>query len=248
MPIGIPCSALNGASSEPGSVLVCQAGTSLIQPQSNSTVPPRLGSLTSSTPCASSQLASSTIATQWAPVRLATGDRVGHVIGVAVADRDVGRVDVVGGGHRGRVVRLQERVDQDVRLALAQLEAGVAVELDLHLQRSPSSGRSVLASALPVSAQPTATPTIIPIRASSASRARTAAIRSSGSGTVAALSVSRLVRLAEPAALGEGRGQHLLQLRRRPGDDPLGLGEALGLESRSIAASELARRRALGAA
>ena len=118
-------------------MFVCQAGTSLTQPQSNSTVPPRLGSLTFSTPCPSSQLASSTIATQWAPVRLATGDRVGDVVGVAVGDRDVGRLDLLGGRHRDRVVGLQERVDQHGGLAVAQLEAGLAVELDLHLQRSP---------------------------------------------------------------------------------------------------------------
>jgi hypothetical protein len=54
-----------------GVVLVCQAGTSLIEPQSKLTVPPRLGSETVSTPFDLSQPASSVIATQWAPVRLA---------------------------------------------------------------------------------------------------------------------------------------------------------------------------------
>ena len=56
-------------------MLVCQAGTSFTQPQSNSTVPPRFGSLSAETPRASSHLAISTIATQWAPVRVATGTR-----------------------------------------------------------------------------------------------------------------------------------------------------------------------------
>jgi glyoxylase-like metal-dependent hydrolase (beta-lactamase superfamily II) len=38
-----------------------------------------------------------------------------------------------------------------------------------------------------------------------------------------------VVRLAEPAALGKRRRQHLLQLRRGLGDDLLRLGEALGV-------------------
>ena len=54
-------------------MLVCQAGTSLIQPQSNLTVPPRFGSWIASTPCSLSQFAISTIATHSAPVRVATG-------------------------------------------------------------------------------------------------------------------------------------------------------------------------------
>ncbi len=44
MPMTVPEVGLKGASPEPGSVLVCQAGTSLTQPQSKRTVPPRLGS------------------------------------------------------------------------------------------------------------------------------------------------------------------------------------------------------------
>src|SRR3954470_4559074 len=54
-----------------GETAVCQAGTSFTQPQSKVTVPPRLGSLTSSTPAPAISLASSTIATTVAPVRLA---------------------------------------------------------------------------------------------------------------------------------------------------------------------------------
>src|SRR3954454_21577101 len=54
-----------------GETAVCQAGTSLTQPQSNVTVPPKLGSLTFSTPDSAISLASSTIATTVAPVRLA---------------------------------------------------------------------------------------------------------------------------------------------------------------------------------
>jgi hypothetical protein len=60
-------------------------------------------------------------------------DRVGDVVGVAVADRDVGRLDLLGGGDRDRVVRLQERVGEDGRPSVGQLEAGLTVELDLHI-------------------------------------------------------------------------------------------------------------------
>ena len=51
---------------------VWNACTSFAQPPSNSTVPPRLGSETFSTPWPWSQLAISTIAAIGAPVRLAT--------------------------------------------------------------------------------------------------------------------------------------------------------------------------------
>src|SRR6185312_8678793 len=66
IPAGLPITVPSG------SVLVCQAGTNLIQPQSKLTVPPKFGSLTFSTPCSPSQPASSTRLTQWAPVRVAT--------------------------------------------------------------------------------------------------------------------------------------------------------------------------------
>jgi hypothetical protein len=48
------------------------------------------------------------------------GNGVGHVVDVAVGDRDVGWIHVLGGDDGGRVVRLQERVDQDPRIAIAQ--------------------------------------------------------------------------------------------------------------------------------
>src|SRR5215216_252859 len=54
-----------------GETAVCQAGTSFTQPQSNCTVPPRLGSTTFSTPAPPISLASSTMARTVAPVRLA---------------------------------------------------------------------------------------------------------------------------------------------------------------------------------
>ena len=54
-----------------GETAVCQAGTSLTQPQSNCTVPPKFGSTTFSTPLPPISAASSTIASTVAPVRLA---------------------------------------------------------------------------------------------------------------------------------------------------------------------------------
>src|SRR5690242_15672551 len=54
-----------------GDTAVCQAGTSFTQPQSNVTVPPKFGSRTSSMPASAISLASSTMATTVAPVRLA---------------------------------------------------------------------------------------------------------------------------------------------------------------------------------
>src|SRR4051812_31342210 len=54
-----------------GVVDVCQAGTSRTETLPNSTVPPRFGSETFSTPSSCSSFASSMMATTWAPVRLA---------------------------------------------------------------------------------------------------------------------------------------------------------------------------------
>ncbi len=54
-----------------GVVDVCHAGTSLTQPQSKPTVPPRFGSWTVSTPSSLSSVAISAIASTGAPVRCA---------------------------------------------------------------------------------------------------------------------------------------------------------------------------------
>ena len=64
-----------------------------------------------------------------APVRLRDRDRVGDVVGVAVGDQDVGRVHLVGGHRRGRVVRRQERVDEHRACPVGELEARVAKEV-----------------------------------------------------------------------------------------------------------------------
>ena len=221
-------------------MLVCQAGTSLTQPQSNSTVPPRLGSLTFSTPCSSSQLASSTIATQCGAGALGDGDGVGHVVGVAVGDRDVGRLDLLGGRDRRRVVGLEERVDQHRRVALAQLEARMAVEFDLHLQPSPSGSSALGQLLVQCPADGDADHHPHPRLLGEQRRDRGDPLVGVGDG--GGLQRLRLVRLAEPAALGEGGGEHPLQLRRRPRDDPLRLGEALGVEQPLDRGVELARR------
>ena len=58
-----------------GVVDVCQAGTILTQPQSNSTVPPKFGSSTFSIPCSPISAAISVRATTVAFVRLAMSMR-----------------------------------------------------------------------------------------------------------------------------------------------------------------------------
>ena len=113
-----------------GVVEVCQAGTSLTQPQSNLTVPPRLGSRTS-TPSSPISLASSTIATTGAPVRLAIATVspkwspwpwVSRIVVAATSSARDRRLRVAG----------QERVDQDRRVAVGEREAGVAEKADFH--------------------------------------------------------------------------------------------------------------------
>ena len=89
----MPDVGLKGASAEPGIVLVCQAGTSLTQPQSKRDGAAEVG------------VVDLLHALLFEPVgdlddRHALGagagrdaDRVGDVVGVAVGDDDVGRVD-----------------------------------------------------------------------------------------------------------------------------------------------------------
>src|SRR4029450_13740251 len=122
---------------------------------------------------------------------LADGHRVGGVIEVRMRHQHVSRVDVLGGQLRGRVVRPQEGVDEDAVVALHELNGRMAEVVDLHLRQSSfvCSGPCCCPS-LSASAPPTATPTIIPMRASSASSVRTAVSRASSSGWVDALSTS----------------------------------------------------------
>ena len=82
------------------------------------------------------------------------------------------------------------------------------------------------------SAQPTATPTIMPIRASSASRVRTAAMRSYSSGVVAALSTPASCDSPNQPPASSASASTSCSLRRRLRDGPLGLLEGLGLGDR----------------
>ena len=52
---------------------------------------------------------------------LADSDRVGVMVHVRVCHEDVGRVDVVRRDLSRRVVRLQEGIDEDARVAVHQL-------------------------------------------------------------------------------------------------------------------------------
>ena len=175
MPVTVPGVGLYGASAEPAIVLVCQAGTSFTQPQSNRTVPPRLGSWTCSTPCSSSQLAISTIATHSAPVRVATPTASAMwstcpwVIAMWVGSTSSALATAAG------LLGFEERVDEDRGLALAQLEARMAVELDLHLSALSFAVVVVvhLAHAVPSRRRPQPScPSSPPRRAASARRRR----------------------------------------------------------------------------
>ena len=99
-----------------GVVEVCQAGTSLAQPQSNVAVPPRLQSTTSS-PSSPISPASSVIATSGAPVRLAIATVSPTWSRVAVGEQQRRRRHLVGGG-RGLRVAGQERIDQNGGVAV----------------------------------------------------------------------------------------------------------------------------------
>ena len=93
-------------------MLVCQAGTSFTHPQSKRTVPPRLGSWTFSTPCSPKPVGDLDDGDALGAGAGGDRDRIGHVVDVAVGDGDMGGVDVLGARHRGRVVGLEEGVDE----------------------------------------------------------------------------------------------------------------------------------------
>ena len=116
------------------------------------------------------------------------------------------------------------------RLAVAQLEAGMAVELDLHLSSLPfgSVWSDHLFSSLQCPADGDSNHHPHPRLLGEQGADRGDPLVGVGDGRGA--QGLGLVRLAEPAALGERGGEDLLQLRRRAGDDPLGLGEALRVE------------------
>ena len=105
---------------------------------------------------------------------------------------------------------------------------GPPVGLELHVWHSAllfvcwsSSSRA--------SSHPTATPTSIPIRVSSARRVRMAVARSTSSSAAGRLADLGLVRLPEPAPLVQRGVEHPLELRSDPAHPLLGLAEAAGL-------------------
>ena len=213
-----------------GETAVCQAGVSFTQPQSNCTVPPMFGSRTSwSSPRSPAiSFASSTIASDGRAGALGDVDRVADVVGVAVGEEDVRRVDVAGLLRRLRVPG-EERVDEHAHVPLLDQEARVAQEGDLRHLQVPS--RCRISSW--ASSSPTATPTSIPSPASSSTSARTAASRSAGSSIAAARPSS--ASWAEPNQPPSASAAFRTRWRpgRGVGDDLLRVREALGLAERA---------------
>ena len=162
-PLGGPIAVPSGAE------FVCQAGTSLTLPQSVVTVPPMLGLTVFSTPCSPSQPASSVTAMHGAPVRLATATASAvwsewpWVIRTWVGSTSSALTPAAGllGARNGSMSTF----------ASPSVSSKVACPMNLICI-------SLLCCALSssASAQPTATPTIIPIRASSASSMRSGAV------------------------------------------------------------------------
>src|SRR3954452_15178305 len=226
VPTTVPCSALKRASSCPGRVLVCQAGTSLIQPQSNSTVPPRLGSLSSSIPRAFSHSASSTMATQWAPVRLATGTASAMwsawpgVMEMWVGSTSSPLWTATGlfgfrNGSTRTVVSPSLNSKQECPWYLISISA-----LSSSSGIFPVGGGQLFLQC-PADGDPNHHPHPRLLGEQGADGGEPLLRVGHRRGLEGLV----FVRLTEPAALGQSRRQDLLQLRRRLGDDPLGLGE-----------------------
>ena len=158
-----------------GVVEVCQAGTSLTEPQSNLTVPPRFGSRTS-TPSSPSSPASSTIATTGAPVRLAIAtvspmwSPWPWVSRIVVAAASSALIAALGFPVRNGSIR-------SGRVSVGELKARVSQKANVHFVSILLCRLSVPASSR-ASSNPTATPTSIPSRVSSASSVCTARTRS----------------------------------------------------------------------
>ena len=117
-----------------GVVEVCHAGTSLTEPQSKVTVPPRLGLWTFSSPSPESSPASSVIATTCAPVRCAIDDASPTWSPCPCVTTIASGDELVGARRRLRVAG-QERVDQHRDAVVGQLERRVAEKADLHLRQ-----------------------------------------------------------------------------------------------------------------
>ena len=165
-----------------GETAVCQAGTSLTQPQSNvdrAAVVEADDVLDAVAVDLGRELDDREHLRAGA---LGDVDRVAHVVAVPVGQRDHVRRQLVG-GRGGLRVAGQERVDQHVRAASGEVERGVPEPAYVAAIRSPRGRSSSWASS-----KPTATPISIATRVSSASSCRTACRRSSMSALPAASS------------------------------------------------------------
>src|SRR4029453_16226281 len=127
----------------------------------------------------------------------ALGDRdgVAEVVAVAVGEQDRVGGDLVGRGGRLRVAG-QERIDEHGRAVVLKREGRVTEEADVHQRSSPV---SLVRMSSWASSRPTATPTSIPRRVSSATSVRIIRSRSSGSSSDAAwLSCASWAPLNQP--------------------------------------------------
>ena len=184
--------------------------------------------------------ATSMIATTVAPVRLA----IATVSPKWSAWPWVSRIVVASTSSavdRGLRVAGQERVDQHRRVAVGEREAGVAEKTDIHRASVLLFGfqGSGDASAR-ASSKPTATPTSMPSRVSSASSVRSDRSRAPRRSSRRRLADRLFVGGVEPAALGDRRGEHALQLRRGAHHQLLRLAKPRRVADRAIAASSSA--------
>ena len=117
-----------------GVVEVCHAGVSRTLTQPRSTVPPMLGSLTSSTPDSLELVGQLDDRHDRRARALGDVHGVADVVGVSVGEEDRVGGDLVGARSRLRVAG-EERIDEHGLAVVLQRERGVAQELDLHLRR-----------------------------------------------------------------------------------------------------------------
>src|SRR3954454_20961212 len=208
-----------------GVVEVCQAGTSLTQPQSNFTVPPRLGSDTFSTPSSVSSLAISTIATTCALVRWAMST-VSPMWSACpwVRRMCVGSTSEASTAALGLPVRngsISTRVWPSVISKHACPRKRISTSVSclvvwFHLEYPGE---------LPSNSHPHQHPHAGLLGEQRLDLCRSRGVVRPGGG----LAHLALVRLAEPTALAEGLGQNPLELGGDARPPHLGLAEALRL-------------------
>ena len=206
-----------------GVTAVCQAGVRRTQPPGNSTVPPMFGSATFSTPVAADLVRQLDDRDHLCAGALGDVHGVAEVVGVAVGQQDVGRLELRRPRPRPSGCRSgRGRRAGGCRRRSARSRTG----------RESGSSSGLLWSGLGIvqstraSSQPTATPTSMPMRVSSASRVRTGRLVPERPCAPA------LVGLAEPAAGVQRLVQDPLQLRRGARHARLRLPEALGIAQR----------------